>query len=171
MLRGFSRGCPQQVVRDALVNLGERHDTRTNGQRSRPPARGELDGEVADQTDTHNLLRASSRGCHEDVTRKTVPWKLSLREALQLQMDRATHLSLRRRSVVSCKLIKLVVLLHSRRVHSTRSTGNAAPLRVRRTRSSADAEIARHASRISDTSGCCKRPQTVPLDAPNAISY
>ena len=33
--------CPQQVVRVGLVEFGERHDTRTNGQalhRSRPPA-------------------------------------------------------------------------------------------------------------------------------------
>ena len=32
MLRGSSRGFPQQVVRVGLVDFGERHDTRTNGQ-------------------------------------------------------------------------------------------------------------------------------------------
>ena len=48
--------CPQQVVRVGLVEFGERHDTRINGQHYTPQqtadrpmrlARGKLNGEVA----------------------------------------------------------------------------------------------------------------------------
>jgi len=31
-----SRECPKQVVRVGFVEFGERHDTRTNGQRNTP---------------------------------------------------------------------------------------------------------------------------------------
>jgi len=34
-------------------------------------------GKSPDTAVTHDLLRTSSRGCHWDVTRKTVPWNLS----------------------------------------------------------------------------------------------
>jgi len=83
--------CSQQVVRVGLVEFGERHDTRTNGQRNTPQqtagrpirkVRGKLNGEVARharhaQHHRSILARMSRvsevcRGCYdyEDVTRK-----------------------------------------------------------------------------------------------------
>jgi len=38
-------------------------------------------------------------------------------------------------------------------------------------RSSEDAEVAQHASRISGTSGCRGRPQIVPFDSPNVMIF
>jgi len=83
MLRGSSRGCPQQVVRVALVNFGERHrhtDKRAALHRSRPPA-DQSGKRVASSTgkspDTPDLSRTSWRGSREDATRKMVPWNLS----------------------------------------------------------------------------------------------
>jgi len=72
MLRGFSRGCPQQVLLVGLVEFRERHDTRTNGQHYTPQetagrpirwARAKLNGEVARHA-RHDVERVG-----EDATR------------------------------------------------------------------------------------------------------
>ena len=49
-------------------------------------------GKSPDTPDTHDLLRTSSRGCHGDVTWRTVPWNLSFRPTPS-QWFRRAHLS------------------------------------------------------------------------------
>jgi len=94
--------CPQQVVYVVLVELGERHDTRTNGQHYTPQmtAADQSGKRVASWTgklpDTPDILVASSRGCrscracrrgcHEDATRKLLPWNLSCRSWLAIKV-------------------------------------------------------------------------------------
>ena len=84
MLRGSSRGCPQQVVRVVLGARGLWRTTPTHGQTGsttpqqtagRP--RGKLDGEVAGHARharlVTDILARMSRGCYAE----TVPWNLS----------------------------------------------------------------------------------------------
>jgi len=87
--------CPQQVVRVGVVEFGERHDTRTNGQTYTPQqtagrpirqARGKLNGEVVRHARHPRSILARiscvsarmSRRFYEDATRKLLPWKLTL---------------------------------------------------------------------------------------------
>jgi len=83
------RECPQQIVSVGLVEFGERHDTRTNGQQTtgRPIryARGKLNGEGARHARHADILARMSdlsarmsRGCYHDATRKLFPWNLCL---------------------------------------------------------------------------------------------
>jgi len=73
--------CPQQVVRVVLVEFGERHDTRTNGQHytaadRRPTNQIKLEFHdtdtdiiariLADSPDTPTSSRKSQRGCRRE---------------------------------------------------------------------------------------------------------
>jgi len=70
-------------MRVVVVDFGERHrhtDKRAALHRSRPPADqsgkcvATWTGKSPDTPDTHDLPRTSSRGCHEDATRKLLSW-------------------------------------------------------------------------------------------------
>ena len=80
-----SRGCLQQVVRVVLVDIGERHDTRTNGQHytaahRRPTnqvsawqaGRGSRPTRPTCCEDVRNTscVTACRRGCHEYMLRR-----------------------------------------------------------------------------------------------------
>jgi len=100
-------------MRVGLVEFGERHDTRTNGQHYTPQqtagrpirlARGKLNGEVArharharhPRSILARMSRVSgvsvrmSRGYYEDATRKLLPWNSSLTRR-QRRQTRVIH--------------------------------------------------------------------------------
>ena len=91
MLRGSSRGCPQQVVRVGLVDFGERH--RHTDERA-ALAYTAVDRWPTNQVSAWQAGRGSRRtrptrttscghprrGRHEDSMRKKIPWNLSFTE-------------------------------------------------------------------------------------------
>jgi len=90
-------------VRVVLVDCGERH--RHTDNRAALHGSDQSDKRVASWTgkssntpDTHYMLRTSSRGCHEDATRKTVSWNLSFTEQTNSAgsySDEASYLAVR----------------------------------------------------------------------------
>ena len=76
---GVSLTCPQQVVRVVLVEIGERHDNRTNGKKVKKLAWCTISRVIYE----NELIRCGkvnevNATRNEDVTRKPLRWNFAL---------------------------------------------------------------------------------------------
>ena len=71
-----SRACRARGLRRTTPTHGQTGSTTPQQTAGRPIRR--VASWTGKSSDTHHLLRTSSRGCHEDAARKKVPWNLSL---------------------------------------------------------------------------------------------